>query len=54
MTRSSEVDTTKLIKNLCRLVKYAEWQMREGGAYHPTLPSAVYEAIEAIREAENV
>lgn len=34
------------------LVKYADWQMREGADYHPTLPSAVSAARAALQQKD--
>lgn len=39
-----------LAKHLRTLVAYANWQMDEGGPYHPTLRSAVQAAEEALPE----
>lgn len=34
------------------MIRYAEWQIREGADHHPTLPSAVDAARAAIAKAE--
>lgn len=40
-----------LLVALNSLTRYAEWQIAEGGSYHPTLPSAVSAAREATARA---
>jgi hypothetical protein len=48
MTGQIMADREVLAEELERLIKYAVWQMDEGGRYHPTLSSAVEAAAEAL------
>ena len=42
----------ELLERAKALVKYCEWQINEGTDHHPTLPSAIVSAKEAIARAE--
>lgn len=42
-----------LEKALRTLIKYSQWQIKEGGSHHPTLPSAVEAALSALSLGES-
>lgn len=42
----------ELLERAKALVKYCEWQINEGTDHHPTLPSAIVSAKEAIARAK--
>lgn len=42
----------ELLERAKALVKYCEWQINEGTDHHPTLPSAIVSAKEAISRAK--
>ena len=48
----SQTSNTELLERAKALVKYCEWQINEGTDHHPTLPSAIVSAKEAIARAE--
>lgn len=47
----NQPDVAELLERAKALVKYCEWQINEGTDHHPTLPSAIVAAKEAISRA---
>lgn len=50
---AAEAERDRLAAHLSTLVKYANWQMNEGGRHHPTLVSAVDAARAALSGGES-
>lgn len=50
MTPEPNSPLHRALTEVARLAEYADWQIREGGNHHPTLPSALAEAEKLLAE----